>query len=84
MPRMVQIFCRALPELNIKPRLQVIVNNRRVFQRVAEAFVDLAQSLVPGHQFALRANAGGAHKVSSRFSRLVNEKHQQWQSSQTL
>lgn len=43
--------------------MQVITNNGRVFRRVAEAFADLAQSLVPGHTFALRADAGGAHKV---------------------
>ena len=45
------------------PWLQVVTNNRRVFQRIARTFAELAQSLVPGHTFALRSSAEGPHKV---------------------
>lgn len=45
------------------PWLQVVTNNRRVFQRIARTFAELAQCLVPGHTFALRSSAGGPHKV---------------------
>ena len=47
----------------IRPCLQVVANNRHVFRRVARIFAELAESLVPGHSFALRSSAEGPHKV---------------------
>jgi len=41
----------------------VVANNARVYERVQEVFRDLAASLLPGHECALRAADAGAQEA---------------------
>lgn len=41
----------------------MVANNDRVYERVREVFRDLAASLLPGHECALRAADAGAQEA---------------------